>query len=174
MATVTGGDRIAEVLREYGAKLGHLTETRVGFLENATYPDGTPVAMVAALNNFGAPEAGIPARPFFTNMVREKSSTWGESFAAVLRANEGDTGKAMPLMGAGIAGQLREAIVQGAGPANSPVTDLLFQRFPMGGQTFDDVQQARRDVRAGVTAPAKKPLSWTGHMLASVDHEEAA
>lgn len=173
MATVTGGDKVAGVLRAYGNKLGRTKETRVGFLEGATYPDGTPVGMVAALNNFGAPEAGIPSRPFFTNMVRDQSPTWGERFATILKATDGDSEQAFALMGEGIAGQLRDAIVAGAGPANSPVTDLLKQRFPMGGQTFEDVQQARADVRAGETAPPGKPLVWTGHLLSSVDHEEA-
>lgn len=171
MAAVTGGDKMMEVLASLGKRLGKAHEVRVGFLENATYPDGTPVAQIAALNNFGAPAAGIPARPFFTNMVADKSGAWGDKFAKVLEAADNSTDKALELMGEGMAGQLREAIVAGAGPANSPVTDLLKQRFPMGGQSFDDVLQARHDVAAGETAPAGKPLVWTGHMLNSVDKE---
>lgn len=171
MATVSGGDKIAQVLSALGDRLGKATEVRVGLLEGATYPDGTPVALVAALNNFGAPEAGIPARPFFTNMVADKSPNWSDQFAAVLEASDNDTGKALALMGEGMAGQLREAVVDGAGPANSPVTDLLKQRFPMGGQDFGDVMQARHDVANGETAPAGKRLVWTGHMLNSIDKE---
>lgn len=172
MATVTGGDKVSEVLRALGDRLGKATEVRVGFLEGATYPDGTPVAMVAALNNFGAPEAGIPARPFFTNMVAERSPGWADQFATVLEASGNDTDKALGLMGEGMAGQLRESIVNSALAANSPVTDLLKKRFPMrDGMTFADVQQAREDVAAGETAAPGKPLVWTGHMLSSVDKE---
>lgn len=171
MAEVTGGERSIAAIKALVDKLGKASEVRVGFLENATYPDGTPVAMVAALNNFGAPGAGIPPRPFFSNMIADKSPGWGEQFAAVLAASDNDADKALDLMGEGMAGQLREAIVHTNGPANSPVTDLLKQRFPMGGQTFADVQQARRDVAAGETAPAGKPLVWTGNLLASVDKE---
>ena len=171
MATVSGGDKISQVLGALGDRLGKATEVRVGFLEGATYPDGTPVAMVATLNNYGAPDAGIPARPFFSNMVADSSPGWSDQFAAVLEASDNDTSKALALMGEGMAGQLREAIVDGAGPANSPVTDLLKQRFPMGGQTFGDVMQARHDVAAGESAPAGKVLVWTGHMLSSVDKE---
>lgn len=153
-------------------RLHSASEVRVGFLEGATYPDGTPVAEVAALQNFGAPAAGIPARAFFSNMVAEKSPEWGDKFAKVLQAADYDAEKALALMGEGIAGQLRQAIVEMQSPANSPVTNLLKQRFPTReGMTFEDVLQAMRDAAAGETAPAGKPLVWTGHMLASVDKE---
>lgn len=172
MAEVSGGEGLTAKLAEIREKIGDAREVRVGFLENATYPDGQPVAMVAALNNYGAPEAGIPARPFFTNMVADKSSGWGEKFAKVLRAADYDAAKSLDLMGVGIAGQLREAIVTTNDPPNSAVTNLLKQRFPMReGMTFADVQQARQDVAGGETAPAGKPLTWTGHMLMSVDSE---
>lgn len=172
MAEVTGGEGLEAALRAMADRLSSATEVRVGFLENATYPDGTPVAMVAALNNYGAPAAGIPPRPFFTNMVADKKGEWGNQFMGVLRASEYDADKSLELMGEHMAGQLREAIVDTDSPANSPVTNLLKQRFPTGDDvTFADVQQAREDVAKGVTAPAGKPLTWSGHMLASVDKE---
>ena len=46
---------------------------RVGFFKNAKYDDGTQVASVAAINNFGSRtktgKVGIPARPFFTQAM---------------------------------------------------------------------------------------------------------
>lgn len=36
----------------------------VGFPEGKREPDGTPVALVAAVHEFGAPSVGIPERPF--------------------------------------------------------------------------------------------------------------
>lgn len=170
MVEVSGGDVSTKIARKL-AESGQYSEVRVGFLEDAKYPDGTPVAQVAAWNNFGAPGAGIPARPFFTRMVQEKGGEWGEAFAGALKMADGDTDKALELMGVKIAGQLRDAIEALRDPANSPVTDLLKQRFPKGGQTFEDVLQARRDVASGVTAPAGKPLVWSGHLLQSVDFE---
>lgn len=44
-----------------------------------------PVATVAYWNNFG--NARIPARPFFTNMIANKSPTWGADLAAILVQN---------------------------------------------------------------------------------------
>lgn len=172
MAQVTGGEKLEQALKQIRDKVRKGAEVRVGFRENATYPDGTKVATVAAINNFGAPAAGIPARPFFSNMIARNSPDWGEQFAAVLTAADYEADAALDLMGDSIAWQLRQAIIETDSPANSPVTNLLKQRFPMGdGMEMDDVLQARADVAAGVTAPAGKPLSWSGKMLASVDRE---
>jgi len=42
----------------------------VGFFEGARYINGTQVAHVAAIHQFGAPRAGIPERPYFSNANR--------------------------------------------------------------------------------------------------------
>nr|DAL40973.1 MAG TPA_asm: virion morphogenesis protein [Caudoviricetes sp.] len=105
-------------------------------------------------------------------MVARQSPNWGDRFADVLVATDYDAETALGLMGDGIAGQLRESIIETDSPANSPVTNLLKQRFPTrDGMEFSDVLQARADVAAGEAAPPGKPLSWSGHMLASVDRE---
>jgi hypothetical protein len=145
VASVSGGEGLSAKLRELGDKIRSATEVRVGFLEGATYPDGTPVAEIAAIHNFGAPAAGIPARPFFSNMVTDKSPEWGDKFRKVLTGADYDAGLALELMGEGIAGQLRESIVATNDPPLSPITIA----------------------RKG----SSKPLVDTGHMLASVDKE---
>lgn len=169
--TLEGGAKLEAHLAELAKKYGEASAVKVGFLENATYPNGTPVAMVAALNNFGAPSRGIPPRPFFSNMIEKHGGEWGGNLADLLERTGGDAHLALELMGEHIEGQLRQEIVDTFEPANSPVTNLLKQRFPMGGQTFADVLQARADVARGVTAPAGKPLVHTGVLLASVDSE---
>jgi len=53
---LSGGERLMAKLREIDARLasaGGQPEVRVGFLEGATYPDGTSLPMVAAINEFG-------------------------------------------------------------------------------------------------------------------------
>lgn len=143
MATVSGGPDLARALERITEKLGKAREVRVGFLENATYPDGTSVASIAAIQNFGATD--IPARPFFSAMIASKSPDWGERFAKVLRLCDYDTDMALARMGEGIAGQLRTSITE----TNAP---------PLAQSTID---------RKGFD----KPLVDTGHMLASVDKE---
>lgn len=171
MAEVKGGDKFRAALAQLHRELGRDATLKVGFLSGATYPNGTPVAMVAVIQEFGAPRVGIPPRPFFRNMVAKEEAGWPLALATDLVRTKRDVRKTLDRMGALIAGQLRQSIVDTNEPPNSPVTNLLKQRFPQGGQTFDDVLQARRDVAAGATAPAGKPLVQSGHMLASVDFE---
>jgi len=49
---------------------------QIGFPSGINYEDGTSVAYVAAIQEFGAPAVGIPARPFMQPTVREKKDTW--------------------------------------------------------------------------------------------------
>lgn len=141
--TLSGGDELERRLSEIASRVARPATLRVGFLEGATYPDGTPVAMVAALLNFGISNG--KAWPFFTNMIAEKAPGWGGQLAALLEANDWDVEKSLALMGTGIAGQLRDAIVNMNEPALDPRT--------IARKGFD------------------KPLVDTGHMLNSIDYE---
>lgn len=141
----SGGEALQTKLQEILRKIKNQPEVKVGFLEGSTYPDGTPVALVAAINNFGAPAAGIPARPFFSNMVREKSPNWGKSLANILVTNNYDAKKSLALMGEGIGSQLQDSIQKLADPANA------------------DSTVARKGFN--------KPLIETGHMINSVGYE---
>lgn len=149
MVGLSGGDKLDARLREFADKVARPATLRVGFLEGATYPDGTPVALVAAVQNFGSPAQGIPPRPFFTNMIAEKKDRWGDQLANLLKMNDWDAKKALYLMGAGIAVQLRDSINQ----MNSP---------PLAPETIR---------RKGGTPTAAKPLIDTGHMFQSVEYE---
>jgi hypothetical protein len=78
-----------------------------------------PVATVAFWNNFGTSRA--PARPFFSNMIAEKSPGWGKKLGNTAKACNYDTKLILQRMGEGIQGQLVKAIVDW--PAdNSPLT----------------------------------------------------
>jgi hypothetical protein len=145
MATIRGGDRSAKVLKALAAKLKGKRSLRAGFLEGAKYPNGTPVALVAAVQNFGAPSRGIPARPFFSNMVAAKKASWPDALAKLVTEHGYDAETALELMGEGIEGQLKEAIVQ----TNDP---------PLAPATIE---------RKGFA----KPLVDTSHMLHSTGHD---
>ena len=107
---LSGGEALQDRLKEIMQKAGKAGVLRVGFLEGSTYPDGTSVPMVAAIQNFGAPAAGIPARPFFSNMVREKSPKWGESLGNLAKANDYDIDQTLGQMGEAIKDQLQASI----------------------------------------------------------------
>jgi hypothetical protein len=145
MATISGGDKLEAALRQMAEKVSNPATLRVGFLEGATYPDGKPVAMIAAIQEFGAPNAGIPPRPFFRNMIKNKSDQWPEGVKNALIATNYDAEKALDIVGAAIAGQLRQSVIDTNEPPLKPAT-------------------IRRKGFA-------KPLIDTSVMINSIDHE---
>lgn len=140
-----GGDALMARLKEIADKAGQGGTLRVGFLENAKYPDGTPVAMVAAINEFGRPDHNQPPRPFFRQMIEEKQKGWGKSLGNLAVANEYDIDKSLGQMGEGMKGQLQASIQKFDSPSLSPNT--------VAAKGF------------------AKPLVDTGHMMNSVDYE---
>ena len=145
MAELRGGRELQRKLRDLAQQVAIPAKLRVGFLANAKYPDGKPVAMIAAIQDFGAPGVGIPPRPFFRNMIAAKQREWPKAIAGLLRANDMDAAKALDFAGAAIAGQLRQSIIDTNAPPLKPATIA----------------------RKGFA----KPLVDTGHMLNSIDHE---
>lgn len=141
----SGGDKMEAVLEAIAKRLGADPGLRVGFLEGSKYPDGTPVAQAVAINEFGAPAAGIPERPAFRNMVADSSPKWGKQLGGVLVAAGYDADLALGRMGEYIAGQLQQSIVDLRDPPNAEST--------IARKGFD------------------KPLVETGHELNSVGYE---
>ncbi len=169
---ISGGDRLDKVLTELGKKVASATQVDVGFLEDKTYPDGTPVAMVAAIQEFGAPKAGIPPRPFFRNMVKKDSGGWGKDLADLLEQHDYDAKKVLALMGVKIVAQLEQSIIDTNDPPLSPVT-LMLRKMKKDNPdlviTGATVGEAARLVSAGESyaGVSTKPLVDTGVLLSS-------
>lgn len=142
---LSGGGELERKLKEMMDKLGEGTLLRVGFLENATYPDGEHVATIAASNEFGNPGNNQPPRPFFRNMVAANSPAWPLEIGKVVRAVDFDGKKTLQLMGERIKDQLQGSIRELVEPPLSPYT----------------IQKKGFD----------KPLIETSHMLNSVDYD---
>lgn len=145
MSSFSGGDALERKLAEMAEKLGEGKVLRVGFLENATYPDGQQVAMVAATNEFGNPANNQPPRPFFRNMIADNKDNWPDDIGRIAQATGFDGEQTLGLMGEHIKGQLQQSIRELMEPPLSPVT--------IEKKGFD------------------KPLIDTGHMLNSVDYD---
>lgn len=143
MATISGGAKLEAALRKISEAVTRPATLRVGFLSDASYPNGTNVAMIAAIQNFGG--GNIPPRPFFSNMVAAKSPEWPKAIGDLLVANDYDVEKTLNITGQAIAGQLRQSVID----TNSP---------PLAPSTI------RRKGHA-------KVLVDTGHLLQSIDHE---
>ena len=140
-----GGGKMDTYLRQIVSRVDVPKEVRVGFLENATYPDGTSVPMVAAIQEFGAPSRGIPPRPFFRQMIAAHKDEWGAELGRTLLAKDYNAAAALGSMGEVISGELRQSIVD-------------FSGVPLAPETI---------ARKG----SSKPLVDTGHMFQSIGHE---
>lgn len=83
----------------------------VGFLADATYPDGTQVAAVAAYNEYGT--KNTPPRPFMQATVKFKRKKWMTFLASKMKKGrlDGDTKvKVMKQMGVLIKSDLQGSI----------------------------------------------------------------
>lgn len=162
VAAIVGGDKMSRFLGEIARKLtGGQPQLRVGFLEDATYPDkdNTPVAMIAAIQNFGAPSVGIPPRPFFSNMVRDKSPGWPEAIVKNIKRTRYDVQQTLRLVGEGIRGQLQQSIRDTNSP---PLAESTLEGRGVGGMVYNPKDKKTFGA---------KPLIATGHMINSVDFE---
>lgn len=132
---------------------------RVGFFETAKYEDGTPVAYVAAIHEFGAPGQGIPARPFMRPTAVAEKANWDRGFASGARAVA--QGRLTPqqvlgAVGANAAGSISEAIAR-------------VQTPPLKEATIRDKQ--RQYATKGGQGKLSKPLVRTGQLIASPTYE---
>lgn len=121
----------------------------VGFQEDKQYPDGTPIAYVAAIQEFGP-----YARPFFRPTMEAKKLEWGVNVArgAIAVAN-GKIGVDAMLQQVGMsaAGDIQKAIIAVTAP-------------PLKDSTI--AARARRNAAGQAST---KPLVDTGQMLRAVD-----
>ena len=114
-----GGKKLQRLLREAGK--GGVSGVKVGFFSTAKYEDGTPVAAVAAWNEFGTKT--IPERPFFRRALAE-----AERGVSNILAKGIDTKKMVVderlagRVGAYVVGRVMESISALGSPPNAPST----------------------------------------------------
>ena len=148
-----GGKKIQRLLREAGK--GGVSGVKVGFFSTARYEDGTPVAAVAAWNEFGTET--IPERPFFRNALAES-----ERGVSNILAKGIDTEKMVVdeqlagRVGEYVQGKIQDSIVALNDPPNSPAT-IAQKRKKLHGKKG--------------TGGGETPLIDTGVMLHAVAWE---
>jgi hypothetical protein len=146
-----GAERIRLLLANVSDKVG-----KVGFFETSKYEDGTPVAYVAVIQEFGAPEQGIPPRPFMRPTVEAKTGDWQEIArrgAVAMLDGKASGEQVLEAIGIKAAGDIRRTISQVTTPA-------------LAQSTVDARRNARADKQTvgGLT----KPLVDTGTLINSV------
>ncbi len=108
MVALRGGKGLDDALRGMASKLAQPATLRAGFLEGGTYPDGTSIPFVAAINEFGNERA--PPRPFFRRMIRLGVPHWARDRAALLKFTQLDGPRALGLLGEQLKGELVQSI----------------------------------------------------------------
>jgi hypothetical protein len=134
------------------------------------------VAEVAGIQNFGAPGAGIPARPFFTNAVARGSAEWAGKLAAILKMADYDAEKALTMMGPVVALDIQKSITETNAP---PLSEITLQLRKMRQENPDlvvtgaTVGEAANRAREGVSTAgvSTKPLVDSGTMFRYVGFE---
>lgn len=122
MASVTGGEKLTQRLNQLAHQAAGPTSVAVGFGWGDTYPSGQPLALVAAINEYGAPSRGIPPRPFMRMTLAAHRSAWPAQAAARLKFHNGDVAAALADMGEIVRSQIQDTIRSNVPPPNAPRT----------------------------------------------------
>jgi len=154
----------APLAQKLVANVGALAgvEGQVGWFETAKYPNGTPVAYVAAIHEFGYAAGGIPPRPFFRPTIAAQTGEWSRQFgrAATAVANgKIEPGPAMTQLAALAAGDVADTISKLTAPALKEATVNARRR-----------KRADKKTVGGLT----KPLVDTGIMLGTLTYKVEA
>jgi len=125
-------------------------KAKVGIM-GGTYGDGTPVAYVAAIQEFGSPKNNIPPRSFMRSTISEQHKKWIKTFGKAMERMSAE--QALELVGAQAAGDVQEMITSIQTPPLSPTTIHARQRKMADGKTVGNLT---------------KPLVETALLLASI------
>jgi hypothetical protein len=188
---VAGGDRLDRALAEIARRIGSDPHVNVGFLENATYPDGTSVAYIAAIQEFGGTWP-MPARTQTIYRKVLKNGNFARDGRFVKRkdsnfATEHEveahtiTIPARPFFRRMIAAKKAEWGPATAKALKAKDYDSLAALEVVGTAVAGQLQQSIRDLTDPPLAQStiakkkfSKPLIDSGDMLRAVDHEVIA
>lgn len=156
-------------------------ESRVGWFPSSKYEDGTPVAGVMMVQEFGSAKRGIPPRPTMRPTAAEKQAAWAAQAAgasrAVLSGRLPPTG-AVAALAMMAEADVRRAIIQLKSPPLSILTLLARKhrkdtgRKVAGGKELGGIDKAgRKHGPPDVSGVSTKPLNDTGYALATLAHE---
>lgn len=151
------------------------SQGRVGWFESAKTPDGTPVAGIASVQEFGSPAKRIPPRSFMRSTSSDQAPAWAKFTEQAARAVV--QGKLAPdAMTEALAlkaeGDVRRTISKIVAPPLSPLTLLARKERKAGrkvtGKTLGELTKRSDKGPPDVTGVSTKPLVDSGLMLATL------
>lgn len=150
-------------------------QAEAGWYPSAKHEDGTSVAYVATIQEHGAPEVGIPARPFMRPAVQQHKDEWTELMADGVRAvlaGRADADQVLEAVGAQVAGDIQDQIVNGGHRPLSPTTLVLRKWAREGrtitGKTVGEAAAAYEADPSIIQGVPDDPLQDTGLMVATL------
>ncbi len=170
--------KVGKRVNDFGKRVA-----QAGFFPEAEYDtpgaDGTSVAYVATIQEYGDPSHHIPPRPFMRKASQSGRDQWMEDVARGVRAVA--RGQRTPIavldaIGGAMAADIQDAIAATDSPALSPITVMLrgMRRNDSGlvvtGRTVGEAARRVDDEKTNYGA-SDKPLVDTGLMLSSVTHK---
>jgi len=90
MATriLRGGDKLKKALEDLAKKVGRGGSVSIGFFEGQEYPDGTPIAKVASIQEFGAKvEVEAHEQTLYRSLAKDGSLNKGGRFVKAEKSN---------------------------------------------------------------------------------------
>lgn len=148
-----GAKRLAFLLK--GLKTTQ--QVKVGYFKSAKYPDGTPVAYVATIHEYGDPSHNIPARPTMRPAVAHNRNNWraiARDGAKQLLTGGLNVDQVLDRIGLAAAGNIKQEIRDKVSP---PIKEATVRA------------RTRRYANKAKSA-SNKPLVDTKIMLNSVTH----
>lgn len=156
--------KIARALSDR-AELFEGSVAKVGIPAGKTYPDGTSIGYVATIQEFGAPEVGIPPRPAFRLTRAAKSREWAKNMAegseAVVKRRISLDGM-LDAVGMVAAADIVETIANRVAPPLKPAT--IEARIARARKTNPKFGSKSLPVSISL------PLNDTGSLVAHVAH----
>jgi hypothetical protein len=157
MVEVKGGAALEAALKRIAAAAKSAASVDIGFMGAATEADGTPIPLVAAMNEFGAPSRGQPPRPFMRQAIEKNSPKWPINLGTALVRYDYNASAALALVGLEIKEEIEDSIRELVSP---PLAESTIARKSAG---------KTKPIRSkGRTYGPTKPLVDTGTMLRSV------
>ena len=141
---------------------------KVGWFSGAKYEDGTPVAAIAAQNEYGNPKKNIPERPFLRPTVATKQNNWkkvAEDGALQVLHGKMTIEEVLSLIGSDAVGDIKKTITQIYSPALEESTVLA--RIARNAGLSKRKGRLTEKAIGNVT----KPLIDTKHMLNTLTFE---
>ena len=138
-----GGDKLKKKLDDMVKNLGIERSVSVGFHENSKcgWDMDASAPQIAFIQEFGAPAAHIPPRPFMRTFVQIDSARWGKILGVAVKEKNYNSEQAMGLLGLAMGEKLQYIIAKWFSPQNAPATAIA--------KGFDDpLKESRNMLRA--------------------------